>query len=60
MENAASPVPLLAADHQGLGHGLIGMRERVSLYGGTLRAEPRSTGGFVVEACLPCFGVGER
>jgi signal transduction histidine kinase len=36
------------------GHGLIGMRERVMLYGGSLAAEPRPEGGFRVSARLPC------
>ena len=35
------------------GHGLIGMRERVSLHGGELRAGPRPDGGFCVEASFP-------
>lgn len=35
------------------GHGLIGMRERVQLYTGTLHAGPRPAGGFVVRAELP-------
>jgi len=37
----------------GLGHGLIGMRERVQLYDGRMLAGPMSGGGFRVEAVLP-------
>lgn len=35
------------------GHGLAGMRERVSALGGTLTAGPRPEGGFTVTANLP-------
>ncbi|MEU9085197.1 histidine kinase [Streptomyces sp. NPDC048357] len=35
------------------GIGLLGMRERVTALGGRLRAEPRSEGGFTVQAELP-------
>jgi signal transduction histidine kinase len=35
------------------GHGLIGMRERVQLFGGELDAGPRAGGGFLVRARLP-------
>jgi signal transduction histidine kinase len=38
------------------GHGLIGMRERVSLHGGRLRVGPRAEGGFAVHAELPLNG----
>ena len=37
----------------GSGHGLIGMRERVALLGGSLSAGPSAGGGFVVSAVLP-------
>ncbi|HEY3611947.1 MAG TPA: sensor histidine kinase [Pseudonocardiaceae bacterium] len=35
------------------GHGLIGMRERATAIGGTVRAGPAAHGGFQVLACLP-------
>jgi signal transduction histidine kinase len=38
------------------GHGLVGMRERVALFGGELHAGPRSEGGFAVHATLPVVG----
>ena len=38
----------------GGGHGLIGMRERVRLHGGRLRAGPLPGGGFAVHASFPC------
>lgn len=36
-----------------LGHGLIGMRERVSVFEGDLTAGPKPGGGFRIEARLP-------
>jgi signal transduction histidine kinase len=40
-------------DKVGSGHGLIGMRERAAMLGGTLNASPTSNGGFRVSAILP-------
>lgn len=42
------------------GYGLVGMRERVSLHGGSLTTGPLEGGGFAVTASLPLTpGEGE-
>ncbi|HYJ60543.1 MAG TPA: sensor histidine kinase [Actinomycetota bacterium] len=47
--------PVAAID--GRGHGLVGMRERVTLFEGTLETGPRPGGGFEVRAWLPVVQV---
>jgi signal transduction histidine kinase len=47
-DGSAQPIP-----DTGPGHGLLGMRERTSLYGGELTTGPRDGGGFAVYARIP-------
>lgn len=43
--------------HKTPGHGLVGMRERVAVYGGEVHAGARIGGGFQVAVCVPIGGV---
>ncbi len=55
LEVANAPAPLAARGNGAgrAGHGLIGMRERVHLFGGSIDAQPTGEGGFRVHAVLP-------
>ena len=45
-----------AGTTDGLGHGLVGVRERVKIYGGEMNAGTAPEGGFVLRARLPVEG----
>jgi signal transduction histidine kinase len=47
-----------AATSNGLGHGLVGIRERVKIYGGEMSAGRAPGGGFVLSTWLPVSGDG--
>ncbi|MCB5181299.1 sensor histidine kinase [Streptomyces antimicrobicus] len=51
--NGPAPDEVVALESSGTGHGLVGMRERVRLTGGTLDTGPLPDGGFRVAARLP-------
>jgi signal transduction histidine kinase len=43
---------------EGLGHGLVGVRERVKIYGGEMSAGASRSGGYVLRARIPLDGAG--
>jgi signal transduction histidine kinase len=42
-----------ATSTDGLGHGLVGVRERVNVYGGEMTTATAADGGFVLSTRLP-------
>ena len=42
-----------SATNDGLGHGLVGIRERVKIYGGEMTTKKAADGGFVLNTRLP-------
>ncbi|WP_404870084.1 sensor histidine kinase [Kitasatospora griseola] len=56
----ARPPSRTPSRRPGGGHGLVGMRERAAMCGGTLSAGPLATGGFRVHARLPCGSEAAR
>jgi signal transduction histidine kinase len=57
-DGRGAAVPASGADANGTGHGLVGMRERVELWGGDLAVGPAAGGGYRVRAELP-YGESE-
>jgi signal transduction histidine kinase len=53
VRNDAAPRPCPSPHPAGGGHGIIGMRERAAMLGGSLDARPTEDGGFQVTAVLP-------
>jgi signal transduction histidine kinase len=56
VDNDAARVPVAVGAPGVGGHGLVGMRERAAMFGGTLEAGSCETGGYRVHARLPLTG----
>ncbi|MFE9449003.1 sensor histidine kinase [Streptomyces sp. NPDC006739] len=57
--NGPPPAPALVKPSPGAGHGITGMRERVSMLGGEMTAGPQEDGGYEVTVFLPAASVSE-
>jgi signal transduction histidine kinase len=55
--DARVPEPRTGSGPGITGHGIIGMRERVAVFGGEFAAGPGPDGGFLVRACFPVVKV---
>jgi signal transduction histidine kinase len=60
VRNDPPPVPGDPPPPAAPGHGIVGMRERAAMLGGTLAAGPTGDGGYLVEATLPLEGSEDR
>ncbi|MFJ5305519.1 sensor histidine kinase [Streptomyces sp. NPDC088350] len=57
--NGPMPEPSLVKPSPGAGHGITGMRERVSMLNGEMTAVPAEDGGYEVTVFLPVPSAGE-
>ncbi|MDT0399604.1 MULTISPECIES: histidine kinase [Streptomyces] len=57
--NGPAPAPNLIKPSPGAGHGITGMRERVTMLGGEMTAGPADGGGYEVAVFLPVATVNE-
>ncbi|WP_225320792.1 sensor histidine kinase [Streptomyces luteolifulvus] len=57
--NGPPPEPSLVKPSPGAGHGITGMRERVSMLNGEMTAGPAADGGYEVAVFLPVASVSE-
>lgn len=57
--NGPPPEPSLVKPSPGAGHGITGMRERVSMLNGEMTAGPVEDGGYEVAVFLPVTAVSE-